>query len=125
MTTLPHVESEDSDRSHTVSGPAILEVTATVDEGTATVVVHGDIDSGSGHILTEAFDRQLGGEGVGRIRLDLSSTSFVDSSGLVTLLDLRAAAARVDVPLTLVKPSRAVRRLLELSELVTVFDLEA
>ena len=77
----------------------------------ATVVVAGEVDSASAAELTAAFDAELVA-GATTMRLDLSDTSFVDSSGLVVLLDLRAARGRpLTADLRLVRPSsgRAAR----------------
>ena len=101
----------------------VFEVTASRDGDVATVVVAGDVDSESVSELIAISDAQLV-EGTTGLRLDLTDTTFVDSSGLVVLLDLRAAGAERDIGLTLVRPSQAVQRILELSELVSVFDIE-
>jgi len=107
-------------RSPEVAG---LHVTASLDGDTATVVVNGEVDSACAGLLIEACDEQIAA-GASAIRLDLAHTSFVDSSGLVVLLDVRAATSSAGVGLTLRRPSRAVRRVLELTELVSVFAVE-
>jgi anti-sigma B factor antagonist len=102
---------------------SVFEVTASREGDVATVVVTGDVDSETVGELIEACDAQLIA-GTTALRLDLAETAFVDSSGLVVLLDLRAAAAERDIALRLLRPSQAVQRVLELSELVRVFDVE-
>jgi len=114
------VEQPGATRSREAAG---LDVTASRAGETATVIVAGDVDSASAGLLIEACDAQIEAGATG-IRLDLSDTSFVDSSGLVVLLDVRAATSSAGVTLTLRRPSRAVRRVLELTELVSVFQLE-
>jgi anti-anti-sigma factor len=101
----------------------VFEVTASREGDVATVVVAGDVDSETVGELIEACDAQLVA-GTTVLRLDLAETAFVDSSGLVVLLDVRAVAAERDVALRLLRPSPAVQRVLELSELVSVFDVE-
>jgi anti-sigma B factor antagonist len=103
--------------------PDPFDVVASRDGEVSDVVVVGEVDSGTAAELTAAFDAELVA-GATSIRLDLSQTSFVDSSGLVVLLDLRAAVAERSARLTLVRPSRAVRRVLEVTELASVFDVE-
>lgn len=98
-------------------------ITATRTGSVATVVVAGEVDSASAADLTAGCDAELAA-GATMLRLDLSDTRFVDSSGLVVLLDLRAAVAERDAVLRLVRPSSTVQRVLELSELVSVFDVE-
>jgi anti-sigma B factor antagonist len=100
-----------------------LDVTTSRTGEIATVVVVGDVDSASAGLVIDACDAEIAA-GASSIRLDLSQTSFVDSSGLVVLLDVRAATTNAGVALKLPRPSRAVRRVLELTELVSVFDLE-
>ena len=101
----------------------VFEVTASRAGDVATVAIVGDVDSETVAEITAACDAALVA-GTTALRLDLESTAFVDSSGLVVLLDVRAAAAERDVALRLVRPSQAVQRVLELSELVSVFDVE-
>jgi anti-anti-sigma factor len=101
----------------------VFEVTASREGDVATVVVAGDVDSETVGELIEVCDAQLVA-GTTVLRLDLAETAFVDSSGLVVLLDVRAVAAERDVALRLLRPSPAVQRVLELSELVSVFDVE-
>ena len=107
-------------RSPEVAG---LHVTVSLDGERAIVVVDGEVDSACAGLLVEACDEQIAA-GASVICLDLAGTSFVDSSGLVVLLDVRAVATNHGVALTLRRPSRAVRRVLELTELVSVFDFE-
>jgi anti-anti-sigma factor len=101
----------------------VLEVTANRDGDVATIVVDGEVDSETVSEFTGVCDAELVA-GTTALRLDLAATTFVDSSGLVVLLDVRAAAAEQGVVLTLVRPSQAVQRVLELSELVSVFEIE-
>jgi anti-sigma B factor antagonist len=103
--------------------PIDFAVSATRDGDVADVVVAGEVDSATGERLTQAVDAELAA-GATAIRLDLAQTSFVDSSGLVVLLDVRAATAARSASLVLVRPSRAVRRVLEMTELTSIFDVE-
>ena len=102
---------------------SVFEVTASRDGDIVTVVVTGEVDSESVNELTAVCDTELVA-GIAVLRLDLADTTFVDSSGLVVLLDLRAAGTERGIALTLVRPSQAVQRILELSELLSVLDIE-
>ncbi|MDP2291311.1 MAG: STAS domain-containing protein [Actinomycetota bacterium] len=76
------------------------------------VVVHGDIDMAGGPIL-EAVLRPR--EGTDAVLIDLADVSFIDSSGLRSLLDAarRAHARGTEVVLRSVGPE--VSRLLEIT----------
>lgn len=76
-----------------------------------TIVITGELDVATGHLLEEA---QAGAQGRYRtLRYELAELDFIDSSGLRALL----APADCEVPLSeisIIQPTRAVRRLLEL-----------
>jgi anti-sigma B factor antagonist len=57
--------------------------------------------------------------------LDMNGVSFVDSTGLRVLLDGRRLANERGVPLKLRGLPPATRRLLEMTELLDLFELEA
>ena len=101
LATVPAMDLPGAARTPEVAG---LHVTATRDGDTAIVVVAGEVDSACAGLLIEACDEQIEA-GALAICLDLSDTSFVDSSGLVVLLDVRAVTANHGVALTLRRPS--------------------
>jgi anti-sigma B factor antagonist len=55
------------------------------------------------------------------LSMDLSNVSFIDSSGLAALIEINDTMARRDQVLTLVAPSRSVRRILEVTGLNSTF----
>jgi anti-sigma B factor antagonist len=60
----------------------------------------------------------------GTIEIDLSSTRFVDSSGLGALFALyRATAQRNGVVLRLLNPRPEIRQLLELTQMQQLFEI--
>jgi len=61
-------------------------------------------------------------EGADAVEIDLQGISFIDSSGLGALVRVRNDAVAQGKPLTLVNPSHATLRLLELTGLQDVFD---
>lgn len=81
-----------------------------------TVRAVGELDVESAPVLLEQVT-ELVLEGLTSLRLDLSAVSFVDSTGLRSIL-----TARELVELTLVQPSFAVQRLLAITGLSDVFD---
>lgn len=66
--------------------------------------------------LAMATPERPGGNG---IALDLERVRFIDSTGLRTLLDLRRAHGS----LVLIHPSGVVRRLLQLTETASMFEM--
>ena len=60
--------------------------------------------------------------GAKRLVIDLSRTSFVDSSGLATIVKVRNAALTRGVPLLLRDLSPQLRRLLEITGLLPELD---
>lgn len=89
------------------------------DDGT--MVVHGDIDMAGGPVL-EAVLRQR--ENTDPVVIDLAGVSFIDSSGLRSLLDAgrRARSRGTDVVLRAVGPE--VARLLEITGTTDQFQIE-
>ena len=63
--------------------------------------------------------------GLHTISIDLSETSFLDSSGIAALLVLHQTASHDNGPLTLrlLNPSRPVQQLLRLARLDRVFEI--
>ena len=55
--------------------------------------------------------------------VDLAAVTFLSLSGLSTLFDAQRSAATAGIPLRLARPSRPVRRALELSGLASQFDV--
>jgi anti-sigma B factor antagonist len=59
------------------------------------------------------------------VALDLSGTEFMDSSGLSMLVRVQQKAHARGLPLVLVDPSPAVRRLLEITRVEPLFTFGA
>src|SRR5262249_44233365 len=79
--------------------------------------VCGELDSASCGELDEAFDRQLDGQGLEKLVLDLGGMTFVDSAGIRTLILLERRAGRAGVPLEVVPAPQEGTHLLRLSGL--------
>jgi len=95
-----------------------FEVIATADGWKIT----GDIDAGTVPALTEAFAGEHAEMKDSGVVVDVEGVTFIDSSGLRVLLDLRSRAGPAGV--TLRAAPRSVRRLLELTGLSDLFRLE-
>lgn len=85
-----------------------------VDAQGRTLFLDGVIDSHTADDLDETLVRI--GE-AGAIALDLSAVTFIDSSGLRTILAAHARLADADQELVLVAPREPVRRLLAITNL--------
>lgn len=82
-------------------------------------IVVGEIDASTAPTLEKAFDDLP--DGNGRVVLDLSDVSFIDSSGLRVLIALARRADEEGRPVVLDRPSPAVARLLDITGLVELF----
>lgn len=74
----------------------------------------------------EAFERhiqQLAHSGHSQLVVDLSGVDAIDSAGIRALVRGHTSALRIGGRLRLAAPSPAVRRVLELSNLLSVFDI--
>jgi anti-sigma B factor antagonist len=60
----------------------------------------------------------------GRVVVNASDVTFIDSSGLRVLIDLSERAAAVGAKLVISSPSRSVARVLQLTGLDDVFEVE-
>jgi anti-anti-sigma factor len=80
------------------------------------VVLHGELDLVGAPVLLNRV-RELCAQPTQAVRLDLRRLSFMDSSGLHAVLDVRELCARNDWGFGIVGGSPAVRRLFEVSGL--------
>ena len=96
-----------------------LEVTEQHDgQGGVDVHLVGDIDLSSLPVLSASVERVLAAA-PRRVGFDLSKVRFMDSSGLGVLIEMADAVPSI----ALVKPSHAVRRLIELSGLTSILPV--
>jgi anti-anti-sigma factor len=83
------------------------------------VVLHGDLDMDTVGDLSSKLD-----EVRGTIVLDLAGVTFLDSTGLQSLVHARAAARQRGDELILRHPSDAVQRVLDLTNMWEVLAIE-
>ena len=94
-----------------------------IDDGDAVVlVVAGELDPLSGPDLTRAMEAALASSRTAVV-LDLADVGFIDSSGLRTLLEAHTRAQELGSDLILRRPSPAARRLLDITDLTSVFSI--
>ena len=107
----------------TIEAPLQLDVS--VHAGNVRMRLAGDLDAAAEPVvvdrLEDALTREPGATGV---ELDLTGVSFVDSSGLRSLLLCRRRTDAAGVPLRLAVVDGPVTRLLRISGLEHVFTIE-
>lgn len=94
------------------------------DRNAALLVVHldGDLDAYSAPQL-RSFLIEHAIDGVRAVEIDLTLVAFVDSSGLVALVDTRQQLAGDGIELRLARPTTSVRRVLDITGLAAPFGL--
>jgi anti-anti-sigma factor len=92
------------------------------DHGSCSVGVSGEIDAHSAPMLAERLSGCSGAET--DIVIDLSGVTFMDSSGLRVLIDIRQRLEATPHRLVLASPSDSVIRLLEVAGLDGHFTLD-
>jgi anti-anti-sigma factor len=93
--------------------PELLRVTAESFEHARLVRADGEIDFSTVGPLRRELDAAR--EQSVTVLLDLSRVTFIDSTGLELLLDASRSSASSDWAFFVVRPSRAVERLIEIS----------
>jgi len=89
----------------------------------ALLSISGEVDVVNAGELRSAALRTLCRDGH-HLTLDLSAVTFIDLSGLASLLAVNRRAAALGGSLRLKDPSRSVTRLLELTRLTGEFETE-
>jgi anti-anti-sigma factor len=87
-----------------------------------TLYVSGELDIATGPVLEHAVVRALDGQG-GEFHLDLGGLTFMDSTGVKTLVSLHNRVESLGRRLVIVSPSRPARRVLALLGLDEVLDV--
>jgi anti-sigma B factor antagonist len=86
------------------------------------ISLSGEIDHLTSRVLADVL-RRATVEGEGRVVLDLTDTTFIDSAGISTLLNGLRRLTRQRRKLVVVCPPGAPRRVFELLGLVGTFQL--
>jgi anti-anti-sigma factor len=93
------------------------------DATTAVVLVAGEVDPYTAVALEQSLV-DASGDGVTSLVVDLAGVEFMDSSGLRVVLSAHEVMAARGVRFTLRNLSDPVRRLLEITDLLTRLDVE-
>ena len=92
-------------------------------DGVTVLDLSGRITLGEGSVQLRDAIRDLIGKGQKRILLDLGDVSYIDSSGLGELVSAYTTAKNQGANLKLLKLTKKVHDLLQLTKLYTVFDI--
>jgi anti-sigma B factor antagonist len=91
--------------------------------GRSGVTVSGEVDMANSQLLQDYLNDQIQSEQKD-LFLNLKELSFIDSSGLAVLLNTRRLLQSFDRSLVLVSPNQLVRRVLEVTGLDAVFEID-
>ena len=86
--------------------------------------IHGDIDHHSAKRVRESIDAQIASKKPLTIILELNHVEFMDSSGLGLILGRYTVANEIGAKLVLSRPSRRIRRILELAGIERIMEIE-
>ena len=102
---------------------AALEVTRErIGADEQVVAVAGQIDLYTAPELKVALSEAIL-EGAQRVTVDLSGTTFMDSTGLGVLVGAKKRLRALDGSIAIVCPDTSIRRLFEISGLVHLFEI--
>jgi anti-anti-sigma factor len=103
--------------------PELVDIHVAVADGRYTVAVSGELDILSASRL-EAVLLKISGDSASAIRLDLSRLTFMDSTGLRTVLLAKELCDSHGLELSLVPGPPRVQRLFEVTALLRVLPFE-
>ncbi|MGA2207637.1 MAG: STAS domain-containing protein [Terracidiphilus sp.] len=92
-------------------------------DGVTVLELSGRITLGEGSVQLRDAIRDLIGKGQRNILLDLGEVTYIDSSGLGELVSAYTTARNQGASLKLLKLTKKVHDLLQLTKLYTVFDI--
>lgn len=93
-------------------------------DGVAIVDMSGRITLGEGSVVLRDTIRDLIGKGEKKILLNLGDVTYIDSSGIGELVSAFTAVRREGGELKLLKLTKKVHDLLQITKLYTVFDIK-
>jgi anti-sigma B factor antagonist len=105
---------------HPVAG---LDVEIQAHAGQAILVLHGDLDMATEAELHDVAMAQLAVQGLAKLGLDLADITFLDSTGVTALLDLRQQANDRGIDMEILAVSRRAARILALVGLAESFGI--
>ena len=100
-----------------------FEVTATMTDRKATVTVRGEVDVYTAPQLRDRLYNVLA-DGAEAVILDLAGMSFIDSTGLGVIVGTLKRLRESGGDLTLRAPTRSTRKVLEITGLNRIIEIE-
>ncbi len=98
-----------------MSAPLDLDVSADGDPDTATVRAAGEIELAASSVLLKRLEEAL--DRARHLHLDLGGVTFIDSTGLSVLLQVKVHAERRGGSMRIVESSEAVNHLIDVAQL--------
>lgn len=92
-----------------------FSVSAGRQDGVATVTLVGELDLAGADTATEAISQEITTMGTREVRIDLSQTQFIDSSGIAILLKGRREADKTGVAYRVTGAAGMIRQILRLT----------
>jgi anti-sigma B factor antagonist len=102
---------------------ADLDVQIQAHPGQAILVLHGELDLATKSRLHEVVMAQLGVSGLGTLGLDLTGITFLDSTGISVLVELRRQAQERGISTEIVAVSQRAARVLTIVGLADSFGI--
>ena len=93
-------------------------------DGITVVDMSGRITLGEGSVVLRDTIRDLVGKGQKKILLNLGDVTYIDSSGIGELVSAFTSVRREGGDLKLLKLTKKVHDLLQITKLYTVFDIK-
>ncbi len=112
-----------NDPAHPTAAAADFDVASETGDGVATVFVRGEVDVYTAPVLRERLYAVVS-SGVPNVVLDLSAMTFIDSTGLGVVVGTLKRLREAGGDLVLRSPSRSTRKVLEITGLTRIIDIE-
>jgi anti-anti-sigma factor len=105
-------------------GAPVLSLQLLTDGAVPVIELRGDLDIGTSHMLTELVDHVVAAHSPSLLVLDLTGMPFLCAEGITALLQTRQALLAHRAHLILRNPSALARKVLALTRVIDVFDIQ-
>jgi anti-sigma B factor antagonist len=100
-----------------------MELVEETDGATLVLRLRGELDMATVPPFQQILSARIGSGDYDTVVVDLGGLTFTDSAGLTILVEANEQAANSEVALVLTGVSRQVRKLMEITSLVDLFDI--
>lgn len=100
-----------------------MEVVEEADGLTLTMRLRGELDMATVPPFQQILQTRIGAGDYDTVVVDLGGLTFTDSAGLTILVEANEQARRNSVALVLMGVGRQVRKLMEITSLIDLFDI--